>query len=96
MKTPLKLNGTVLAKIYDGKITNWNDTAIAALNQGVTLPNLAITTLHRADSSGDTFLFTRYLNAQDPTDWASRPSRYHRHLAERAQTRWPRPATAAW
>jgi phosphate transport system substrate-binding protein len=71
IKTPLKLNGTVLAKIYDGKITNWNDKAIAALNKGVTLPNLAITTLHRADSSGSTFVFVSYLNAQDPTDWAS-------------------------
>jgi phosphate transport system substrate-binding protein len=71
VKTPLKLNGTVLAKIYDGKITNWNDKAIAALNKGVTLPNLAITTLHRADSSGSTFVFVSYLNAQDPADWAS-------------------------
>jgi phosphate transport system substrate-binding protein len=69
IKTPLKLNGTVLAKIYAGKITNWNDKAIAALNKGVSLPNLPITTLHRADSSGSTFLFTSYLNDQDPADW---------------------------
>jgi phosphate transport system substrate-binding protein len=69
VKTPLKLNGTVLAKIYAGKITNWNDKSIAALNKGVSLPNLAITTLHRADSSGSSFLFTSYLNAQDPADW---------------------------
>jgi phosphate transport system substrate-binding protein len=69
VKTPLKLNGTVLAKIYAGKITNWNDQAIAALNKGVSLPNLPITTLHRADSSGSSFLFTSYMNAQDPTDW---------------------------
>lgn len=71
VKAPLKLNGTVLAKIYAGKITNWDDKAIAALNKGVTLPNLPITTLHRADSSGSSFLFTSYLNAQDPADWAS-------------------------
>jgi phosphate transport system substrate-binding protein len=69
VKTPLKFNGTVLAKIYAGKITNWNDQAIAALNKGVTLPNLPITTLHRADSSGSTFLFTSYLNDQDKADW---------------------------
>jgi phosphate transport system substrate-binding protein len=69
VKTPLKLNGTVLAQIYTGKITNWNDKAIAALNPGVSLPNLAITTLHRADSSGSSFLFTSYLNDQDPTAW---------------------------
>jgi phosphate transport system substrate-binding protein len=69
VKTPLKLNGTVLAEIYTGKITNWNDKAIAALNPGVTLPNQPITTLHRADSSGSSFLFTSYLNSQDPTAW---------------------------
>jgi phosphate transport system substrate-binding protein len=66
---PLKLDGTVLAQIYSGKITNWNDKAIAALNKGVSLPNLPITTLHRADSSGSSFLFTSYMNAQDPSGW---------------------------
>jgi phosphate transport system substrate-binding protein len=71
VKTPLKLNGTVLAKMYDGKITNWNDAAIAALNKGVKLPSLPITTLHRADSSGSTFLFTSYLNDEDAADWAT-------------------------
>jgi len=68
---PLKLDGTVLAEIYTGKITKWNDSAIAALNPGVTLPDLTIVPLHRADSSGDTFLFTSYLNAQDPSAWSS-------------------------
>jgi phosphate transport system substrate-binding protein len=71
VKTPLNLNGTVLAKIYTGKITTWNDPAIKALNPGVSLPNLKIVTLHRADGSGSTFLFTSYLNAQDPADWPS-------------------------
>jgi phosphate transport system substrate-binding protein len=67
--TPLKLNGTVLAEIYTGKITNWDDPAIKALNPGVTLPSLTIVPLRRLDSSGDTFLFTSYLNAQDPSLW---------------------------
>jgi phosphate transport system substrate-binding protein len=71
VKKPLDLNGTVLAKIYTGKITKWNDPAIAALNKGVSLPAIPIVTLHRADSSGTTFLFTSFLNAQDPADWAS-------------------------
>jgi len=71
VKTPLKLNGTVLAEIYTGKITKWNDSAIAALNPGVSLPDLTIVPLHRADGSGDTFLFTSYLNAQDPSAWSS-------------------------
>ena len=71
LKAPLKLDGTVLAGIYTGKITNWDDSAIKALNPGVSLPNLAIVPLHRADSSGDTFLFTSYMNAQDPSAWPS-------------------------
>jgi phosphate transport system substrate-binding protein len=71
VKKPLKLNGTILAQIYTGKITKWNDSAIAALNPGVSLPDLTIVPLHRADGSGDSFLFTSYLNAQDPSAWAS-------------------------
>jgi phosphate transport system substrate-binding protein len=67
----IKLDGTVLAGIYSGKITNWNNSAIAALNPGMSLPNLKIVPLHRADSSGDTFLFTTYLNDQDPSVWSS-------------------------
>jgi phosphate transport system substrate-binding protein len=68
---PLDLNGTVLAQIYTGKITTWNNAAIAKLNPGVSLPSMKIVTLHRADSSGSTFLFTSYLNAQDPSAWPS-------------------------
>ena len=71
VKKPLNLNGTVLAQIYSGKITKWNDPAIAKLNPGVKLPAEAIVTLHRADSSGSTFVFTSYMNAQDPSGWAS-------------------------
>jgi phosphate transport system substrate-binding protein len=67
----LKLNGTVLAQIYDGKITTWNDPAIAKLNPGATLPATKIVTVHRGDSSGSTVMVTQYLNIQDPTDWAS-------------------------
>jgi phosphate transport system substrate-binding protein len=67
----LNLNGSVLAQIYSGKITNWNDPAIKKLNSGVSLPNLKIIPLHRAESSGDTFLFTSYMNAQDPSAWPS-------------------------
>jgi phosphate transport system substrate-binding protein len=66
----LKLNGTVLAEMYEGKITWWNDPAIAALNPGVSLPRTRVVPLVRSDSSGDTFLFTSYLSHQDP-GWAS-------------------------
>lgn len=67
----LKLDGTTLAKMYLGKITKWNDPAIAALNPGVTLPSTTIVPLHRSDGSGDTFLFTQYLTDQDKADWGS-------------------------
>jgi phosphate transport system substrate-binding protein len=71
VKKPLNLNGTVLASIYSGKIKTWNDPAITKLNPGVSLPSTKIVTLHRADSSGSTFLFTSYLNAQAPSGWSS-------------------------
>jgi phosphate transport system substrate-binding protein len=67
----LKLNGKLLAEIYDGTVTKWNTTAIATLNPGVTLPTLPIAPLHRSDGSGDTFLFTTYLS--DTTKaWATK------------------------
>lgn len=63
----LNLNGTVLGDIYDGTITTWNDPLIVAANPGVTLPSNAIVPLARADSSGDTFLFTSYVYMADKT-----------------------------
>ena len=66
----LKLSGPVLAGIYTGKITHWNDAAIAQLNPGVKLPDHAIITVHRTDGSGDTFIFTQYLSDSTPS-WAS-------------------------
>ncbi|GJJ01639.1 phosphate-binding protein PstS [Duganella rhizosphaerae] len=58
----LKLTGPVIGDIYLGKITKWNDAAIAALNPGVKLPAEEITVVHRADGSGTTFLFTDFLS----------------------------------
>jgi phosphate transport system substrate-binding protein len=60
----LRLDGTVLAQMYEGKITTWDNAAIAALNPGVALPGTRVVPLHRSDSSGDTFLFTSYLATQ--------------------------------
>ena len=54
----LKLSGAVLADIYMGKITTWNDARIQALNPGVALPAAKITTVNRSDGSGTTFVFT--------------------------------------
>ncbi len=67
----LKFNGTVLSQIYSGKITTWNNSAIKALNPGVSLPSMKIVVLHRSDSSGTTFIYTSYLNAQDSSGWGS-------------------------
>jgi len=69
--THLKLNGSVLAQIYQGKITKWDDPAITSLNPGVHLPSTTIVPLHRSDGSGDTFLFTTYLSDQDPSGWGN-------------------------
>lgn len=60
----LKLTGDVLAQIFSGDITAWNDPAITALNPGVKLPHLPIAPVHRADGSGTTFVFTSYLSAE--------------------------------
>jgi phosphate transport system substrate-binding protein len=67
----LKLTGTVLADIYLGKITKWNDAAITALNPGVPLPDAAIAPVARADGSGTTFIFTNYLSKVSE-DWKSK------------------------
>jgi phosphate transport system substrate-binding protein len=61
----LRLNATVLAEMYEGKIRNWNAGAIQNLNKGVSLPSTPVVPLHRSESSGDTFLFSSYLST-DP------------------------------
>jgi phosphate transport system substrate-binding protein len=67
----LKLTGAVLADIYLGKITKWNDKEIAVLNPELKLPNIAVAPVHRADGSGTTFVFTDYLGMQSP-EWKSK------------------------
>jgi phosphate transport system substrate-binding protein len=62
----MKLTGPVIADIYLGKITKWNAPEIAALNPGVSLPAEEITVVHRADSSGTSFLFTDFLSKTSP------------------------------
>ncbi|MGO9899267.1 MAG: phosphate ABC transporter substrate-binding protein PstS [Solirubrobacteraceae bacterium] len=64
----LKLDGDVLAGIYSGSITNWDNTAIKNLNKGVHLPNLAISPVWRSGGSGDTYAFTNFLS-QVNTSW---------------------------
>ena len=62
----LKLTGEVLADIYLGSISKWNDPKIAALNEGLKLPDAPITTVFRSDGSGTSFIFTTYLSQVSP------------------------------
>ncbi|MFF3846013.1 phosphate ABC transporter substrate-binding protein PstS [Streptomyces sp. NPDC002328] len=65
----LVLDAATIAKIFDGKITNWNDAAIKKLNPDATLPDLKIQPYHRSDESGTTDNFTKYLIATAKSDW---------------------------
>jgi phosphate ABC transporter phosphate-binding protein len=67
-RTVINFTGDVLAQIYMGKITQWNDPAIVALNPNLQLPKAAITAVHRSDGSGTTYAFTNYLSVVN-TDW---------------------------
>jgi phosphate transport system substrate-binding protein len=67
----LRLNGSLLAGIYLGQVTTWNDPAIAQLNPGLALPDQAIGVVHRSDGSGTTFIFADYLAKVSP-EWAKR------------------------
>jgi phosphate transport system substrate-binding protein len=71
VQSGLKLDGTTIANIFLGKVKTWNDTAINALNPGVSLPSTPITVIHRSDSSGTTAGFTGFLAAVDP-EWKSK------------------------
>jgi phosphate transport system substrate-binding protein len=68
--TKLKLSGPLLAAIYLGKVTRWNDPAIAGLNPGAQLPATKITPVYRSDSSGDTYAFADFLAKVSP-EWKS-------------------------
>jgi phosphate transport system substrate-binding protein len=66
LKADLKFSGPVLADIYLGKVTKWNDPAIAKLNPGVTLPSTDITVTHRAEGSGTTYIWVDFLSKVSP------------------------------
>jgi phosphate transport system substrate-binding protein len=74
VRQELKFTPELLAGIFLGKITNWNDPAIARVNPGVRFPNLAIVVAHRADGSGTTYVFTDYLSKVSP-EWNSKVGR---------------------
>jgi phosphate transport system substrate-binding protein len=72
--TDIRFSGDVLADIYLGKITNWNDPRIAKDNSGVHLPDQKIIVVHRSDGSGTSFIFTDYLSKVSP-EWAGGPGK---------------------
>lgn len=77
----VKLTGPLIADIFLGKITKWNDPAIAAVNPGVTFPALKITVVHRSDGSGTTFNFVNYLSKVS-LDWRNK-------VGEGTAVKWP-------
>ena len=77
----LRISGPVLAEVFMGTISKWNDAKLAALNPGKNLPDVAITVVHRADGSGTTFNFTDYLSAISK-DWADK-------VGKNAAVKWP-------
>ena len=77
----MKLDGETLANIFLGKITNWNDPAIAALNGGLKLPDQKITVVHRSEGSGTTFNFVNYLSKVSP-EWKT-------SVGEGTSVKWP-------
>jgi phosphate transport system substrate-binding protein len=74
VSTELKFTPEALAGIFLGKITTWNDPAIAKANPGVSLPNQTIIVVHRSDGSGTTYIFTDYL-AKVSSEWANGPGK---------------------
>jgi phosphate transport system substrate-binding protein len=77
----LKLSNAVLADIFLGKITRWNNAAIARLNEGMNLPDQEITVVHRADGSGTTWIFTNFLDKVSP-EW-------HQTVGTAKAVEWP-------
>ena len=80
-KRALNLSGDVVADIFSGKITKWNDARIAAQNRGTALPNSDILVVHRSDGSGTTYIFSDYLSAVSPS-WSST-------LGKGKEIKWP-------
>ena len=81
----LRITGPVLAEVFLGTISKWNDAKSQALNPGKALPDITITVVHRADGSGTTFNWTDYLTAVSP-EWAKRVGRG-------AAVKWPAPTS---
>jgi phosphate transport system substrate-binding protein len=77
----ITFDGPTIARVFLGEITKWNDPAIAKLNPGVNLPNMAIAIVHRSDGSGTTFIWTNYLSKVS-AEWKS-------NVGESTAVEWP-------
>jgi phosphate transport system substrate-binding protein len=74
VSAPVRFTPAVLADIFSGRLTKWNDPRLAAANPGVTLPNIDLLVVHRSDGSGTTFVWTDYLSKVSP-EWAKQVGR---------------------
>ena len=81
LSQPLRLSGEVIAELFLGRITRWDDVRIAADNPGVALPAEEVLVVHRTDAAGTTYIFTDYLTTVSPA-WANGPGRGK-------QVKWP-------
>ena len=77
----LKLTPSVIADIFMGRIKKWNDTRLASLNPGVSLPSQDILVVHRSDGSGTTYIFTDYLDKVSPA--------WHSSVGKGKEVKWP-------
>lgn len=77
----LKLDGPLVAEIFQGKVTSWNDPKIAAINPGVKLPTTDVVVVHRSDGSGTSYIFTDFLSSVSK-DWET-------HVGRNTSVKWP-------
>jgi phosphate transport system substrate-binding protein len=85
----LKLSGPVLADIYSGKIRTWDAAPIAQLNSGLSLPHQTIVPVRRADSSGDTFIFTQFLSFSTPEELDNAGLGWENTIGYGTTVKWP-------
>ncbi len=93
LTAPLRIDGPTLVGIYSGRIRSWDDAALIALNPGTSLPHHAIVPVHRADGSGDTFVFTQYLSftteQQVASGFFTEPASWEKDVGYGLTVAWP-------
>ncbi len=87
--TSLNLDPEVMGLIFTGQVTKWNAPQIAAINPGIPLPRSPITVVYRSDAAGENYIFSQYLDTEDPSDWNGYTSAVRSPAG--AQAVWPIP-----